>query len=48
MLSRRIIRVKVMQTLFTWQTTPELTKSEILSFYDDSIDAAYELLGYHL
>jgi len=37
-----------MQTLFTWQTTPELTKSEILSFYDDSIDAAYELLGYHL
>ena len=48
MLSRRIIRVKVMQALFTWQTTPELKPSDILTFYDQAVKSAYDLLAYHL
>lgn len=48
MLSRRIIRVKVMQALFTWHTTPELTTSDILRFYDQAVNASYDLLSYHL
>ncbi len=48
MLSRRIIRVKVMQALFIWQTTPGLNHSDIIDFYDSSIRSTYDLFAYQL
>ena len=48
MLSRRNIRVKVMQALYSFYTTEGLSKEEVLSYYDDTIKSSYNLLYYQL
>ncbi len=48
MLSRRNIRVKVMQALYSWYSTEGLDKDEVLSYYDDTIKSSYNLLYYQL
>ncbi len=48
MLSRRNIRVKVMQALYSYFATEGLKKDEVLHSYDESIQNAYILLYYNL
>lgn len=48
MISRRNIRIKVMQTLYANFTTEGLKKSEVLAAYDETIQNAYILLYYQL
>ena len=48
MLSRRNIRVKVMQALYSYYTTEGLKKDEVLAGYDETIRNSYILLNYQL
>lgn len=48
MLSRRNIRIKVMQCLYAWRSTSELTNEAVLEMYDNSVQSAYDLLAYQL
>ena len=44
MVSRRSVRIKVMQLLYSQNRDEELNKRELLKRYDDSIDQSFELL----
>ena len=46
MVSRRSVRVKVMQLLYSLSRDAELTKVDVLRRYDEGIDASCELLLY--
>ena len=48
MVSRRSVRVKVMQLLYAQTRDTELTKSELLKRYDEGVDQSFELLMFTL
>jgi transcription antitermination protein NusB len=48
MVSRRSIRVKVMQLLYSLDRDPGVNQKEILSRYDKAVELAYESLMYNL
>jgi transcription antitermination protein NusB len=48
MVSRRSIRVKVMQLLYSLDRDPGVNSKEILSRYDKAVELAYESLMYNL
>lgn len=48
MVSRRSVRVKVMQLLYAQSTDEELTKAELLRRYTEGIDQSFELLLFTL
>jgi len=48
MLSRRNIRVKVMQALYSYFTTEGIGKDEVLTGYDEAVRSSYILLYYQL
>ena len=43
MLSRRSVRVKVMQLLYAFDRDASLTKKDVIKSYEDNIDKSYEL-----
>jgi len=48
MVSRRSVRIKVMQLLYAQSRDEEVTKSQLLKAYDDSVEQSFELLMYTL
>ena len=48
MLSRRNIRVKVLQSLYSYFSTEGMKKDEVMRNYDESIENAYILLHFQL
>src|SRR5687768_18553868 len=48
MVSRRSIRVKVMQLLYSLDRDPGVNSKEILSRYDKAVELAYESLMFNL
>jgi len=48
MISRRNIRIKVMQSLYANYTTEGLKKEEVLAAYDETVRYAYTLMYYQL
>jgi transcription antitermination protein NusB len=48
MVSRRSVRVKVMQLLYAQTRDSELTKSELMKRYDEGVDQSFELLMFTL
>jgi len=48
MVSRRSIRVKVMQLLYSLDRDPGVSHPELLDRYDKSVDLAYESLLYSI
>ncbi len=48
MVSRRSVRVKVMQLLYAQTRDSELTKSDLLKRYDNGVDQSFELLMFTL
>ena len=48
MVSRRSIRVKVMQLLYSLDRDPGVSHKELLSRYDKAVDLAYESLMFNL
>lgn len=48
MVSRRSVRVKVMQLLYALNRDPKMTKAEVLKQYDDYIKNSYELFLFTL
>ena len=48
MLSRRSVRIKVMQLLYAQSRDEELTRNQILKAYDDGIEQSFELLMFTL
>lgn len=48
MLSRRSVRVKVMQTIYNWYQDPQLSRPEVVNRYKDSVKQSYDLLLFNL
>src|SRR5690349_17679150 len=48
MVSRRSIRIKVMQLLYSLDRDPGVSHNEILNRYDKAVDLAYESLLFNL
>lgn len=48
MVSRRSVRIKVMQLLYAQSRDEKLTKSQLLKFYDEGVDQSFELLMFTL
>lgn len=48
MVSRRSVRIKVMQLLYSQSRDEQITKSQLLKAYDDSVESSFELLMFTL
>lgn len=48
MVSRRSVRIKVMQLLYSQSRDEQVTKSQLLRAYDESVEASFELLMFTL